>query len=729
MHSPQRSPQLAQYYSTSPSPFTRQSPFSTPLLGSGRRVSIRTPVLGSAPSGLPGVLRGRGRWRKGVLVGVGGLVLLSVFYVFTTAKNGGGRFAGGRFAEVGGFGADFMGREEEEASSTGPKRLPGIELEGGSSKLCLLFPWRTECVEEAKLNKDPFEGLVFREEGGRLYYPAELGPPPRPAAPRRRPSEKYEPPDPAQQPHPIHHLVREAKKNWKKKVEGQSKDLKAAITEYERRYGRRPPKGFSEWFFFAKANNFVMVDEFDLMMRQVEPYLAIKPSTMVKRHEKLQFDKDFWMQDKTFTIKIEKRGAKVEAHGPMINDDNGERSDQMLLLLKGIAKRLPNMNVTFTGHDVPWVVLSGENKQRHLQAVREGRVLSAEEEDDYMDDWSFDGWAQSCPPDSPLRRVPSFDERMKPGRPVYTEPSQPSFISHHEKDMDTCQHPERQLIHGFTSWPGPRSGLLYPIFVSTTTSMHSDLLIPPLDQYDRRLGNDPPWEFKKYDQVVWRGSTTGADLNIEHMREWSQRVRLCRLPFGTGTKTLPYAPQDSRGLHLGPVQSFTQRTQALAQTYFDFRFLGEPTAVADPQVAAEFTDRFLWDEWMEPDVQNEYKYMLDVDGNGWSGRFHRLMSTNSLVLKSTIFPEWYTDMIQPWVHYVPISTDLSDLWTVMAFFKGDAEGKGSHDAMAKEIASEGKRWAENHWRFVDMEIYMYRLLLEYARIIGRDDNNLHSMDL
>jgi hypothetical protein len=29
-----------------------------------------------------------------------------------------------------------------------------------------------------------------------------------------------------------------------------------------------------------------------------------------------------------------------------------------------------------------------------------------------------------------------------------------------------------------------------------------------------------------------------------------------------------------------------------------------------------------------------------VDGNGWSARFKRLMTTNSVVLKSTIFPEW-----------------------------------------------------------------------------------------
>ena len=31
---------------------------------------------------------------------------------------------------------------------------------------------------------------------------------------------------------------------------------------------------------------------------------------------------------------------------------------------------------------------------------------------------------------------------------------------------------------------------------------------------------------------------------------------------------------------------------------------------------------------------------LQVDGNGWSGRFKRLITSNSLVFKSTLYLEW-----------------------------------------------------------------------------------------
>ena len=34
--------------------------------------------------------------------------------------------------------------------------------------------------------------------------------------------------------------------------------------------------------------------------------------------------------------------------------------------------------------------------------------------------------------------------------------------------------------------------------------------------------------------------------------------------------------------------------------------------------------------------------VIDVDGNGWSSRFHRLLLSGSVVLKSTIYAEWFT---------------------------------------------------------------------------------------
>lgn len=127
------------------------------------------------------------------------------------------------------------------------------------------------------------------------------------------------------------------------------------------------------------------------------------------------------------------------------------------------------------------------------------------------------------------------------------------------------------------------------------------------------------------------------------------------------------------------------------------------------------------------------------------------------MFKSTIYPEWYAigiiyllyvqlmnshrwhERIQPWVHYIPIQNDLSDLWDALTFFRGEPGGAGAHDDLARKIAEEGRRWSKRFWREEDMATYMFRyvriltlsttlrsltpsnrLFLEYARVMHPD---------
>lgn len=47
--------------------------------------------------------------------------------------------------------------------------------------------------------------------------------------------------------HPIYDLMSRAEKQWKDKLDRQSKHLADAVDEYERRYGRPPPPNFDKW--------------------------------------------------------------------------------------------------------------------------------------------------------------------------------------------------------------------------------------------------------------------------------------------------------------------------------------------------------------------------------------------------------------------------------------------------------------------------------------------------
>lgn len=84
------------------------------------------------------------------------------------------------------------------------------------------------------------------------------------------------------------------------------------------------------------------------------------------------------------------------------------------------------------------------------------------------------------------------------------------------------------------------------------------------------------------------------------------------------------------------------------------------------------------------------------------------MVSNSLIFKSTIYPEWFQERIQPWVHYVPVQIDLSDLYDSLTFFRGDLNGDGGHEDLAAKIALAGREWSKSFWRQEDLTAYMFR---------------------
>ncbi|GAA6037062.1 hypothetical protein JCM8097_005532 [Rhodosporidiobolus ruineniae] len=553
---------------------------------------------------------------------------------------------------------------------------------------------------------DPFADLVFHDEYGELHYPAQ---------PRNTTEEDSSFPSDftsaIPQPHPIHYLMREAERTWNEKLARQSRTLPQAVAEYRRRYGRPPPRHFDQWFRFARQHKVQLVDEYDSLHRRILPYAALRPEVLQARSEELQHPKkgasSAWLAHDTVTIRVQDH--QISTHGAQKDWD---RIVDLTNIMKRFVEFIPDLNMTMTIHDSAFLTIGAENRERHEQAALAGTYL-----DDiatHSDKPELDGFAVVCPPNSPMRQVDHYDFR-----PPYVPLNKSSFIGlDHVKAMDLCYHPEYQPIHGAISNGGPRPGVLYPFFTWSTTSLHSELLLPPLEQYNWSVGPDPVWHDKQYDKVVWRGGTTGADMSSEYGRKYTQRVRLARLPFSQGRTTVPLAADDSPSL-LGPVKDFLVSAAHLASSFLDIKFDSSPTQCGDGQACEDFENEFEWAEFMMPEENNQYKYLIDVDGNGWSGRFHRLMSTNSLVLKSTLFPEWYSDRIQPWLHYLPVKLDYSDLFPILAFFRGSPfkDRQGAHDALAETIATAGKKWAGEFWRVEDMQAYLFRLLLEYNRVM------------
>lgn len=107
-------------------------------------------------------------------------------------------------------------------------------------------------------------------------------------------------------PHPIPLLLALGEKRWEELLARQSRTLGEAVREYERRYGRRPPKGFDVWWDFVATHEMVLPDEYDRINLDLAPFWALPKSEMRKRLTSVHLMKE------TFTLAVEDGRVDIE---------------------------------------------------------------------------------------------------------------------------------------------------------------------------------------------------------------------------------------------------------------------------------------------------------------------------------------------------------------------------------------------------------------------------------
>lgn len=63
-----------------------------------------------------------------------------------------------------------------------------------------------------------------------------------------------------------------------------------------------------------------------------------------------------------------------------------------------------------------------------------------------------------------------------------------------------------------------------------------------------------------------------------------------------------------------------------------------------------------------PELAGTYSILIDVEGNGYSGRLkHLLWSHRPVLLVDRPHKEYFFEHLKEWVHYIPVKRDMSDL--------------------------------------------------------------------
>ncbi|KAK4053960.1 hypothetical protein OIO90_003797 [Microbotryomycetes sp. JL221] len=526
-----------------------------------------------------------------------------------------------------------------------------------------------------------------------------------------------------EQKHPIPALMERAKIQWESLKSRQSKTFAQAVQEYQRRYGRKPPKGFDKWYAFAKAHKVLMIDEFDMIDKDLLMYRAFAPKTFRKRIDHL---KDTF--DTTWTIEVK--------HGQIIRGgqlENHDRAKGVEKLMKRFVKYLPDQVLVYNGHDNARIAVAADERDRLETLARHGEYDTDEEppfEPKLRGQAPHWGMPVFCPPGSAIRE-PTFEygwasmESTGLEMPEPEEGSIGTLVDNFKGYMNICENPQYRHFHCTSSWvyqhhPTAVLPLITPGVQATLGDIHGLII----EQFDLDNQHDPEWDERAFTSLQWRGQTSGPLW--EKVVPWrsTQRARL---------HLLSHQESGSRKIVLTDGNDVMRTEEVpnyrLNPLFLDAGMVGPAVQCVKEDGTCEEMERVFqgYDRRLSFDRASLYKYVLDVDGNSWSGRFRRLMMSNAAVVKATIFPEFWTDWIVPWLHFIPIQVDYSDMWDVMAFFRGGLQGEGAHDELGREIAEAGKEWVKLCFRWPDLEAYQYRLNLEYARLYN-DETTAGSND-
>ncbi|KAJ6557089.1 glycosyl transferase family 90-domain-containing protein [Mycena sp. CBHHK59/15] len=251
---------------------------------------------------------------------------------------------------------------------------------------------------------------------------------------------------------------------------------------------------------------------------------------------------------------------------------------------------------------------------------------------------------------------------------------------------------------------------LWPLLsMAKISPCFSDILLPAQYYYSDSMWfgsfarpNIVLWENKK-PQLYWRGMSNGGHIYGENYRDFP-RFRLIDL---------------------------TRNHSALIDA--KMTAFAEAHCTDDCDRAAIIAEYNITGPGAPREEVYQYKYLLDVDGNTFSGRYLGLLRSDvdgntfsgrylsllrsgSLVFKSTAFKEYFNNWMRPYEHYVPVRADLSDLVEKLEWVL-------EHEEEARMIQETGRLFADSLMTDTQNDCYLYAVLLEWARLQSYANNS------
>ncbi|KAM3450559.1 hypothetical protein MY3296_006022 [Beauveria thailandica] len=545
--------------------------------------------------------------------------------------------------------------------------------------------------------------------------------------------------------HPITYLISNATAHFENILSEQSYTLHDAAKRYRQRRGRHPPPGFDVWFKQAMKDEAIIVESFfDRIHHDINPLWALDPREMR-------------IQAATQPQVIRVRNKKVA----MITDDLKRQPwiQHWTALVKQMMPHLPDLDMAVNVMDesrilTPWEIISKYTKleQERRELITPDIAITKysglhdidnQKLESFDPEWIkdkapryWDYFCETCPANSPARNVSALESFTMPIE--YPSEQMPyayrGFIQNFTQARDPCLQPHIRSLHGtfVESISMSTTKTLFPLFAGSKLPTNNELLIPGAMYLSSRAfynggwSSGGQWSAKK-NALIWRGTASGGRNKADnwwhfHRHRWVQMMNgttVSRVEAGDAAAAPTFELLSARNYSLplpmeGKIGAWLSGFSDVSFVHLEC-FPEPPKKPKRLQGTCSYTGKHMdKSKPMPMKEQYRYKYLPDIDGNSFSGRWRAFLKSTSMPLKATIYAEWHDDRMIPWVHFVPFDMSYKDIYAIMQYF---LDGR---DAQAEVIATESSNWANAVYRNEDMKLYVWRLLLEYARVV--DDN-------
>ncbi|KAI9932284.1 hypothetical protein ASPWEDRAFT_154177 [Aspergillus wentii DTO 134E9] len=491
--------------------------------------------------------------------------------------------------------------------------------------------------------------------------------------------------------HPTQVLNYNAKSDFQDLIQKQSQTYTAAHDEYQRRYGIEPPPGFDAWYEFAKAHQSPIIDEFDMIYDAVSPFWKLSGKEVVDTMNRAHFapSSDLW--------RCEFSGDQAKTHcSHSFRTFDRHFSLSFDNLLRDLPGVLPDVKFLINHLDEPTVLIPSQPLGGASHS--NGQFVIS----DMSKKPAWDALTRFC----------SSQKSKKGARKIHTvETYDLPFVTDPLSAMSLCQHPEYKSMHGLLMSPTSLRLIegAVPVLSTGSPSTMGDILFPSPayneSEFHYEEAHDIEWD-KKRSNLYWAGSTTGG-FSLDSQWRHYHRQRFVELAQNLNTRQHYYLQEDG-GIISRVKSSFLN--SRLFDVAFTRIFQCESKSCRDQRM------HFNTKSWANKDRPFQSRLVFDIDGNGISGRYYKLLASKSAPLKQTLLREWHDDRLMPWVHYIPVSQSMEELPEMVTYLTSTEAGQ----KLAREIADQGRDWFSKAFRDVDLTIYTYRLLLELARLQDPD---------